>query len=393
MESKRVLFVAHTVAMGGANHSLLQLMLELRDNYQVEPVVLMPRIPKTFQHRNLYQACQHYRIECFSLRFYWFKNERRLKSLLCCLANVVCYPMVWYRMRGQRFDIVHSNSSVTSMGAFLSRRMKIPHIWHLREFGKSDFGFVSLLGKSYERWVYRHGEVFVAISKAVKEYFVPVIDAGKVRMIYNGVVPPATVRKVKESSEQVRFCMVGMLTSTKNQLEAIEAVNILVNELGETSFHLTFIGHESESYTRQLREFATRYQLTAYVSFLGERNDVSQLLNQMDVGLMLSTNEAFGRVTVEYLMHGMAVIASDSGANCEIVDDGLTGLIYQLGDCHDLAKKMAMLIHDKSLIERFAESGRERAFSDFTSARNTMQIAEIYQELTSSNHPQPSERP
>ncbi len=377
----RVLFVTHTVAMAGANRSMLQLMLELRDSFHVEPVVIMPRISKQYRERNLMLACQEHQIECHSYRYYWFKNGGQLKSYCCCLANALCYPLILQKLRGESFDVIHTNSSVISLGAFLSREKKIPHVWHLREFGKLDFGLKSLLGKAYEKWVYHHGNLFIAISKAVKEHYEGLIPDEKCRMIYNGILPLPDDQLSTHNNAKTQFFQVGMLAASKNQMEALEAVNLLVNEWGETRFHLSFAGIEEPDYTKRLHAYVDEHQLADYVSFLGERSDINRLLTKMDVGLMLSTNEAFGRVTVEYMMQGLAVIASDSGANQEIVEDGISGKVYRLGNPQDLAQQIKQLIENRQEMLQIAANGRERALNLFTSSKNTQQVYEAYQSL------------
>ena len=73
---------------------------------------------------------------------------------------------------------------------------------------------------------------------------------------------------------------------------------------------------------------------------------------------MLSKNEAFGRVTVEYMLQNLAVIASDAGANSEIIENGVSGLLYRLGDVDDLARKMIMYLEDKDTCFRLLKMER-----------------------------------
>ena len=105
------------------------------------------------------------------------------------------------------------------------------------------------------------------------------------------------------------------------------------------------------------------------------------LLANEDVGLMLSQNEAFGRVTIEYMMHGLAVIASDTGATPEILENGKIGYLYHLGDYQDLAQKMRLLIENKTKIIEFSEKGRAKALNCFSSKQNTRGIWDIYKQL------------
>ena len=101
----------------------------------------------------------------------------------------------------------------------------------------------------------------------------------------------------------------------------------------------------------------------------------------MDVGLMLSKSEAFGRVTVEYMFNNLAVIASDTGANPELVNDRKTGYLYKLGDIASLADKMEQLINNRDLLMEMASNGYHYAIQTFPSEKNTTAVYELYQKV------------
>lgn len=370
--------------MQGANLALLEMVLELKSGYYVEPVVLMPRIHRNYAEYNLMLACQQNHIDCFSYPFYRFHNSTRWVQYVRCFSNLLCYPYVYLRMRKQHFDIIHSNGSVLSLGAFLSRLTNTPHVWHLREASALHYGTKSLPGKAYEKWVYKHGDLFIAISNALKAYYAPLVPEDKIKLIYDGVRRPCSDTVVNRNHDVFKFCMVGLVSPPKNQLDALKAVSILVNEWHVTGLHLTIIGFEEPVYVQRLRFFVQNEGLGKYVTFLGERSDVYTLLSDMNVGLMLSKFEAFGRVTVEYMMQGLAVIASDSGANGEIVENERTGLLYRLGDCRELAQHMLTLMENPDKLHEFSEKGRQRALELFTSERNTKQVYEAYMSILSS---------
>ena len=346
MKRIKVLFVSHTVLMAGANRSMLRLIQELRADYDVDPVVIMPQIHKNYKKWNLYKACEEEHIECYSYTYYWYKGKRRLVDYLRYVRNLYLFPCICFRMRHQKFDLIHSNGSVIDLGAFLSKVKGIPHVWHLREFGDLDFSIKPYLGKRYEKWVYSYGDAFIAISNAIKQHYLNIISIEKIHLIYNGIVPCSNVPKTTFQHEKIEFCLVGLVSEGKNQLEALKALNILVNKWHIHNSHLTFIGFEEPIYANTLKEFVVKQNLNEYVTFLGERSDVNELLCHMDVGLMLSNNEAFGRVTVEYMMQGLAVIASDSGANKEIIEDRVSGYIYKLGD----DKQLAQYLNQKAVV-------------------------------------------
>lgn len=377
----RVLFVTHSAAMQGANLAMLELMQDLKRDYGIDSVVLMPRIHRNYSQHNLLLACQESGIECYSYPFYRFQSSTRWVQYVRCYSNILWYPYIYWKLRNHSFDIIHSNGSVLSLGAFLSRMKRCPHVWHLREAGALHYGTKSLPGKWYEKWVYRHGDVFIAISQALKSYYASIIPTDKIRQIYDGIRISDKCSIAKHDNATFQLCMVGLVTPPKNQLDALKALSILVNEWQITQVHFSMIGFEEPAYSEILHSFVHAEGLEDYVTFLGERNDVGDLLTSMDAGLMLSKFEAFGRVTVEYMMHGLAVIASDTGANPEIVEDRTTGLLCKLGDVQELASHMRTLITDREMLLRFSEKGRERASRLFSLNRNVQQIYEVYQSL------------
>ena len=373
-----VLFVTHTAVVAGANLSMLQLMIELKDYHNIVPLVLMPPIRRGLDFKD---ECDKHGIRSYVAKFHWFKEKTCFLPLLRYLSNIIWYTIIFYKLRNEKIDIVHSNGSVIDIGVVLSKIKRVPHVWHLREFGELDFGVKSVLGRNYEKFVYSGGDVFVAISKIIRNHYSTIIPKQKIQLVYNGITPPPDSMLSKHNNPEIRFCIVGIVSPNKNQKEALEAMNILVNKMGVNNVSLTFVGKEDPVYVQELKKYSEHNNLHGHICFLGERNDVGNILSTMDVGLMTSKSEAFGRVTVEYMMHDLAVIASSTGANPEIIAHETTGLLYKLGDTMELACQMKKVIDDKKLLMKLAENGRLFSLNSFPSRRNSDQIYHIYESL------------
>ena len=96
---------------------------------------------------------------------------------------------------------------------------------------------------------------------------------------------------------------------------------------------------------------------------------------------MLSNNEAFGRVTVEYMLQNLAVIAANTGANPEIISKNEIGLLYKHGEPEDLAQCMKQLIEDNNLLKSMSTAGQLYAREMFPSSKNTRLIYDIYKSV------------
>lgn len=375
----RVLFLAHCTGMAGANRSMLQLILELRDNYGVEPFVLLPEYHG--ENRTLKDNLVDRGIPYKETLICFFKQKDH--SAYTRWNSVVTYRRIKGLVKEllpYRFDLVHSNSSVMDFGGFLSRQLGAKHIWHLRDFGDLDYSLTSVFGKIYERLTYRNAEGFIAISDCIKKHFSKTIDPIKIRTIYNGIKPNPNVSLASHQNTKTQFLCAGIYSDTKNQLEILRATDVLVNEYHLTGFHITTVGIGADGqYAQKLKNYVEEHSIEQYVSILGETDGIAELASKMDVGIMTSRNEAFGRVTVEYMLQNLAVIANDSGANEEIIENGKSGLIYTHDDFRSLADKMRQLILDKTTLEYYACNGLQRAKDCFLSSFNTRAIYEFYQ--------------
>ena len=380
----KVLFIANCVPMRGGNYSLLQLMKEIsRPPYNVEPVLLttfdLDRYPTS-----IVKEAKSLGIKCITARFYpfkWYYYKNPL-SFIKHATNILNYPQILKIVKREKPDIIHSNSSIIDIGGYLASKLKIKHVWHLREFGDLDFGMRPLYGAKHERHSYRNGDKFIAVSGSVKKRFLPYIHPeSKISVIYNGLplYPQDREKTIQKQDGIVKFSISGAINDAKRQIDALKAMDILVNHRNIKNVHLFIIG---DGYLRQqLEKLCKETGLNDYVTFTGWVKNVSEFYANSDVGLMLSTNEGFGRVTVEYMRSGLAVIASDSGANPELIEDKKTGFLFPTGDINALSELMELLVNDTDLRVTIAKAGQEHSMTHYLSEDNTRAVYDVYTSL------------
>jgi len=90
--------------------------------------------------------------------------------------------------------------------------------------------------------------------------------------------------------------------------------------------------------------------------------------------------ENFPRVLVEAFACGLPVIASRLGAMAELIEEGVTGLLFAPGDARDLADKLAWAQAHPESMRRMGKSAREVYERNYTSAVNFAQLSAIYRE-------------
>ena len=102
------------------------------------------------------------------------------------------------------------------------------------------------------------------------------------------------------------------------------AVLLLV---GEAKFVARATRYDNRSYLRRLHELVAELGLGGAVRFLGEREDVPEILRACDVALLPSWDEPFGRAVVEAMAMGAPIVATSVGGPAEIIRDGVDGLL------------------------------------------------------------------
>ena len=187
----RVLFIADRGILGGATRSLVELVTELR-RIGVDCIVCT----SADNELNKELACLD--IPNFSAGYRPVMDTRpknKWKVLPKILLNGglywLCLPKALKRIETEidlnQIDLIHTNSTRVDIGAILSKKYGIPHVVHIREFGKEDFDCWSYRLR-YMRFLNESAGVFLAISAAVKRSWSEKgIETNKIRVIYNGI--------------------------------------------------------------------------------------------------------------------------------------------------------------------------------------------------------------
>ncbi len=371
-----VLFVTHYSSLYGANFSMIQLILELREK-GVNATVMMP-VDDVVTGQPLWEKLDTLGIPYVRTKVKTIKSDSWKKVVPKLFYAHALFQKVYKSIDGKNFDLVHSNGSVIDVGRYIAREKGVPHIWHLREFGDLDYNLMTPFGRWFQKIIYHGGNTFVAISNKILDHYKKYLGGQDIRVIYNGV-KPLPMRQPSDDGI-VRFCIVGMMQESKRQLDVAKAAAEL-RQRGHVDFHVSIIGDGVASYEQTVANYIDDNDLSLYVTMTGRQENVPESLTKMDVGITASSHEAFGRVTVEYMMAGLAVIASDGGASTEIVDDENTGLIYESGNVGQLTDRMQLLIENPEKREQLAQESHRHAMNNFQSKANSEAIYSLYCEL------------
>jgi glycosyltransferase involved in cell wall biosynthesis len=386
VNNMNILYIAHENSLGGATLSLLGIIDEmLIKNHKI--TVLVPG-----KEGELIEALKDRNVKVIKGRYYsWMSSSNgftdKLKLFIKLILNFFYTLMIIRKIKGSYIEVIHTNSLVVNIGGMLKKRItSAVHVWHIREFGEEDHGLVFNFNRfrAY-KYIENNSDAVVLISNSLGDKYRKYIDERKIHLIYNGVSLKYIQNEKSYNKGLTNILISGALKPGKGQEEAILAINELVGR-GNENLILNIAGRGNTEYFKKLKAMVEKYSLHHNVIFLGQVNNISQLRAKMDVELVCSRSEAFGRVTIEAMMSMTPVIATNSGANPELIKHGENGLLYEQGDYHDLADKLDYLIKNSDLIKLYGRNGQRHAIKNYTSKNNAMEIECLYWNLIEKNN-------
>lgn len=138
-----------------------------------------------------------------------------------------------------------------------------------------------------------------------------------------------------------------------------------------------FAGYNnSNDYQASLENYSEANGLVGMAHFVGHRDQIYDGLRKMNLGVVTARDEAFGRVTIEYMLMKMPVIGSRSGATPELIREGITGELYELGDVTALADLIEGYIKHPELLASQGEAAYLDATERFSAENNAERIYE-----------------
>lgn len=260
-----------------------------------------------------------------------------------------------HSIRHHRTDVLHTHNAVAHYQAVLaSIGLGIKHILNTRH------GMGGGNHRSGRReWLYRRAlagtHTVVAVCEASRRDAIArgILPRKKTRVVPNGI----RVDRFQPATDDMRHRLlqalglppqrrlignVGRLNWTKDQSGLIRAFRHVHAQRPDTA--LILIG-DGELRT-ELQQCARDEGVADSVYFLGDRNDVHDLLQGLDLFVLSSITEGYSMALLEACAVALPIIATDVGGNAEIVHDHRTGRIVPPNNPQALADAILDMLHE-----------------------------------------------
>lgn len=378
MEPRKIALITPSVRLLGARRSLLALAKAL-DPKRFSPIVICPR------RGDLEEELRWAGISTYVRAL---PPWRKGKSWLA-----IPFHLRRLRRWTQDLDIrlLHTNEPHSlPYAVWVGRRLRIPTISHVR---------LSATERFVRNYHLQRADRIVAVSRAIAEPFRAWPDFEKrVRVIYNGLDVEEWRReagdvetKRKEIRQQLGLAAdaflvghIGLISRRKQQHLLVEAAKRIAARRADC--HFLIVGDPSpgeHAYGEQVAAAIAAAGLSQRITIWPFRREIAPVFAALDLNLLISNDEGFGRVAIEAGAFGIPSIGTRIGGIPEVIHDGETGLLIEVSDADGLANDIERLAANADLRRRLGEAARQRVEREFTIEAHARRMMDLYEEVLS----------
>lgn len=270
-------------------------------------------------------------------------------------------------------NLLYSNTLMNIGEVIIARLMGIYTLVHSHE-GKNIIQEYSLLIKLEDYFI---SEYIVVSQYALKSLQMFTHQKSNKHVIYNGIQHITKKTPPFSKDGTIKLSVIATIDKNKSQMTAVKALEYLL--LSTTlRLELNLFGKIADKqYFKELQKYIEAKKLINYVHFHGETLNQLDMYNQTDILLITSKDETFSLTALEGFNHRKPVIASDTGGLPEVVNNNVTGLLFEVDNFEELAQKIITIIDNDLLREQILQNAYNSINDKFQIDENTKKIAQL----------------
>jgi N-acetyl-alpha-D-glucosaminyl L-malate synthase BshA len=195
--------------------------------------------------------------------------------------------------------------------------------------------------------------------------------------VYTPINDPAKRAEARRRLAAPDEAILMHLSNFRPVKRVVDTVKIFAHVVREIPAQLVLVGDGPD---RSAAEWlAHDLGIHSKIHFMGKQERVNELLPLADIMLMPSELESFGLAALEAMACKVPSIATSVGGVPELIDDGVTGLLYPVGDVEGMSQGALSLLKDREKLEAMREAGRKNAQKRFCSSLVVPQYVRYYE--------------
>lgn len=315
-----------------------------------------------------------------AIKMYHLKASKNLFSYLLRLRSIIT---------ANKIEVIHAQQPIDALFAYfacLFSQTRIVLSLHAYDFTETK------LSKFILKFILKRTDLNIYVSDSQRTYYTNKYSLNKKnqKTIYNGIAfekldikRTSNIRDdLKISSNDLLMGSVGNFVPGRDQFTICKFLNELKKQ--NIPFQFIFIGKPNEQTPERYNtcvEFVINNNLSDYVHFLGSRQDVPELLQQLDAFVYSTEHDTFGIAVVEAMACGLPVFVNNWDVMAEITENGKLATLYKTKDEKDLFNHFLLFLQDKQRYTETAMATKVVIRKKFSIEKHIFQLVSMYKNL------------
>jgi glycosyltransferase involved in cell wall biosynthesis len=297
-------------------------------------------------------------------------------------------------------QIAHAQQPIDALYARLAclgTSIKIVLTLHGYDFGAKGLGLTIL------KYIIRRTDANIYVSNSQRQYYQEKykLKCVKQQMVYNGISfnkldmndirgaimncttnQKALRAELLLSTDTLLLGSVGNFVDGRDQYTLCRFLKFLNEQ--EVDFNFVFVGKKDYNMPHLYDDCFTychQNKLSDKVNFLGSRNDVPAILQELDAFIYSTDHDTFGIAVIEAMATGIPVLVNDWGVMKEITEDGKYATLYKTKDEADLLQQFMLFLQNREQYKIKAMQARVYVQGKFSIENHIKQLKKVYDEL------------
>ena len=289
--------------------------------------------------------------------------------------------------RSEKLDLLHVHYAIPhSISAILARE-SIKDRFYLPVVTTLHGTDITLVGadRSYlpiTRYGLQQSDGVTAVSKFLKQATIETFDFDEIEVIPNFITPnqcehisDSPLRQELAPNDEKLLVHVSNFRPVKRPTDCIEILARVIEKGAKARLVMVGDGPELSA----VRHRARQLNVFEQTSFVGKQAKINDYLAIANVFLLPSEQESFGLAALEAQACKVPVVSSRVGGIPEVIVDGETGFMSDIGDTEKMSNDVVKLLNDNEMRHAFGAKGQQLAFSRYSSEIVIPQYIEFYE--------------
>lgn len=342
---KNILYFTRTMSLGGTEKVVLQLCRIMKNRFD-NIIVCSCGGVNTEELEKM--GIKHYYIPDIDK-----KNLKTVMNVLKVVQNII---------KEENINIIHTHHR---MAAFYTKILKLRNKFTFINTSHNTFNDKKLL----TRFSLRDANI-IAVGNKVKNNLCQFygISENKVNVIYNGIEPfqgqleIIDIFKMYKDNGYFLIGNIGRLSEQKGMEYFIKAVPLVLKVFSDVKFFIVGDGEDR----LKVENLISELNLINDVVLLGYRNDVQNLMGQLDLIVLSSLWEGLPLTPIEAFSMSKTVVATAVDGTVEVIDNNINGILIDARDSNQIADKIIELYKSPEKVKELEKNAIKKYKEKFS---------------------------